>query len=164
MAAHGALSSKIKQLKFMQRAVATDREKTTPPSVSNRVENGQDSSKSSEDWAVRASKTTCIVMTGTNPSIATASRQGILSFGQTAGPIDVGEEREVLMAEEMGGQGGKMAHHTTTPHGVMKRKSPPLIGDPQVSDDILHGQQQANSKKKRKKQKQNQKQKQKQKP
>lgn len=135
MAAHGKLSSKIKQLKFMQRAAATDRDKAThtntteEPSVSYRVQDGQGSSGFSEDWAVEASKTRCIVMTRTNPSIATESRQGILSFGQIAGPLDVEEQQEALVTKDIGaaGQGDKPFHHhhDDDHHAPKKRKSPP---------------------------------------
>ncbi|KAI8101552.1 hypothetical protein M9435_001656 [Picochlorum sp. BPE23] len=130
MAAHGKLSSKIKQLKFMQRAAATDRDKTThtntteEPSVSYRVQDGQGSSGFSEDWAVEASKTRCIVMTRTNPSIATESRQGILSFG----PIDLEEQQEALVTKDIGaaGQGDMPFHHDDDHHHASKkRKSPP---------------------------------------
>ncbi|KAI8101029.1 hypothetical protein M9434_005409 [Picochlorum sp. BPE23] len=132
MAAHGKLSSKIRQLKFMQRAAATDRDKTThantteEPSVSYRVQDGQGSSGFSEDWAVEASKTRCIVMTRTNPSIATESRQGILSFG----PIDVEEQQEALVTKDIGAAGqGDMPFHDDDdddhPSRAKKRKSPP---------------------------------------
>lgn len=171
MATHGKLSSKIKQLKFMQRAAATDRDRTThtntteEPSVSYRVQDGQGSSTFSEDWAVQASKTRCIVMTRTNPGIETEGRQGILSFGQIAGPIDVEEQQEALVAKDIGaaGQGehGEKEHHDDASR-AMKRKSPPLEDDsPHEMDrvaDAMHAEAHSdvhslNKKKKKKKKK-----------
>eukprot|EP00889_Picochlorum_renovo_P003793 jgi/Picre1/30823/NNA_006183.t1 len=67
-------------------------------------------------------------MTRTNPSIATESRQGILSFGQIAGPIDVEEQQEALVTKDIGaaGQGDMPFHHDDDDHHApKKRKSPP---------------------------------------
>jgi len=123
-----ALSSKIKGLRFMQRAAETiKREQETNEALvrdqatgGNASKDAVNQEKKAESWAEEASKTTCVILRNASQSTLT---HGKLKFGsKKADPVDVVDEQVQAVERDLKRMAEDDPPKSATTHNGTKKK------------------------------------------